>query len=101
MNRYAGDHKGSPNPSSSTLAPTDHLALCLVSPLRLMCIGTLAVTLVVLIIGPIVRLSFQQPLLTLNSPTVPTHIPIFPHNSMARDNNGNRICRTGSRNSTS
>src|SRR2546421_1115677 len=23
MNRYAGDHKGPPNPSSSTLAPTD------------------------------------------------------------------------------
>src|SRR2546423_271306 len=25
----AGDHKGPPNPSSSSLAPTDHVALCL------------------------------------------------------------------------
>src|SRR5436190_23229727 len=32
----AGDHEGPPNPSSSTFAPTDHLALRLVSQLRLM-----------------------------------------------------------------
>src|ERR1700680_4931393 len=35
----AGDHKGPPNPTSSALAPTDHLAPCLTSRLRLMPIG--------------------------------------------------------------
>ena len=35
----AGDHKGPPNPSSSTLAPTDRPASCLTSQLRLMPIG--------------------------------------------------------------
>ncbi len=35
----AGDHKGPPNPTSSSLAPTDHPALYLVSQLRLMPIG--------------------------------------------------------------
>src|SRR3989440_598262 len=34
-----GDHKGPPNLTSSSLAPTDHVALCLVSRLRLMPIG--------------------------------------------------------------
>src|SRR5436309_4776824 len=29
MNRYAGDHKGPPNPTSSALAPTDHPASAL------------------------------------------------------------------------
>src|SRR5207253_1819012 len=32
----AGDHKGPPNLSSTTLAPTDRLASCLTSQLRLM-----------------------------------------------------------------
>src|SRR5438094_125021 len=35
----AGDHKGPPNPTSSALAPTDRLALCLASQPRLMRIG--------------------------------------------------------------
>ena len=34
MNRYAGDHKGPPNPSSSALAPTDCPALCLAFRIR-------------------------------------------------------------------
>src|SRR6266566_510015 len=38
----AGDPKGPPNPSSSTLAPTDHLALCLASRLQLTARTTLA-----------------------------------------------------------
>ena len=37
----AGDHKGPPNPTSSTLAPTDRSALCLAPRLRLMPIGGL------------------------------------------------------------
>ena len=32
----AGDHQGPPNPSSTTLAPTDGLASCLTSRLRSM-----------------------------------------------------------------
>ena len=32
----AGDHEGPPNPSSTTLAPTDHPASCLTSRLRVM-----------------------------------------------------------------
>ena len=39
MNRYAGDHKGPPNPTSSALAPTDRSASWLTSRLRLMRIG--------------------------------------------------------------
>src|SRR5437764_15428925 len=35
-----GDHKGPPNPTSSALAPTDQLACCLTSGLRLMPIGS-------------------------------------------------------------
>ena len=38
----AGDHKGPPNLSSTTLAPTDRLASCLTSQLRLMFIGCLS-----------------------------------------------------------
>ena len=35
----AGDHEGPPNPSSTTLAPTDGPASCLTSRLRVMRMG--------------------------------------------------------------